>query len=84
MRRTTLTLDDDVNKELERLRRERNEKFRTIVNEALRAGLLALRNKPPTPGPPYRTEPVSLGSPRLPNLDNIAEVLALAEGDDRL
>jgi hypothetical protein len=81
--RTTLTLDDDVSMELERLRRERNEKLRTIVNEALRAGLLALRQRRPTGGQRYRTEPISLGPPRLPNLDNIAEVLAIAEGDDR-
>ena len=56
--------------------------MRTIVNEALRAGLLVLKEEPAAPGERYRTEPASLGQPRLPNLDNIAEVLAVAEGDD--
>jgi hypothetical protein len=81
--RTTLTLDEDVRSELEEVCRSRNQKLRTVVNEALRAGLLVLRNEPPRPLEPYRTEPVSLGRPRLPDLDNIAEVLAVAEGDDR-
>jgi hypothetical protein len=29
-----------------------------------------------------RTEPASLGAPRLKDLDNISEVLAFAEGED--
>lgn len=79
--RTTLTLDDDVSAELERLRRERDQRLRTIVNEALRAGLLVLRQGPAAPTAQFRTEPASLGRPRLPNLDDIAEVLAAADGD---
>jgi hypothetical protein len=81
--RTTLTLDEDVRIDLERACRERNQKLRTVVNEALRAGLLALRSEPRRTLEPYRTQPVSLGRPRLPDLDNIAEILAVAEGDDR-
>jgi hypothetical protein len=80
--RTTLTLDDDVHRELETACRRDKRTFRAVVNEALRAGLLALEQKPGRPVEAYRTEPVSLGRPRLPDLDNIAEVLALAEGDD--
>lgn len=81
--RTTLTLDDDVRIDLDKACRERKQKFRTVVNEALRAGLLALRSESRRTLEPYRTQPVSLGRPRLPDLDNIAEVLAVAEGDDR-
>jgi hypothetical protein len=81
--RTTLTLDDDVWIELERVARARNQKLRPVINEALRAGLLALREEPRRRIEPYRTKPVSLGRPRLTDLDNIAEVLAVAEGDDR-
>ncbi len=82
--RTTLTLDDDTYNELKELCRERNEKFRSVLNEALRAGLLALSQEPgPRSEKPYRTKPVSLGEPRLPNIDNISEVLSVAEGDLR-
>lgn len=81
MMRTTLTLDEDVGKELERVCREKNEKFRTVVNEALRAGLLTLDRKPDSKRTRYRTLPVSLGKARLPDLDNIAEVLGVVEGD---
>ena len=33
--RTTLTLDDDVAKEIEKLRRQRGTKWKVLVNEAL-------------------------------------------------
>jgi len=37
--RTTLTLDDDVTVQLERLRRARDASLKDLVNEALRRGL---------------------------------------------
>lgn len=77
--RTTLTLDDDVAILLKRLSQERQVSFRTLVNEALREGLRQL--KAPAPTPAFRTEPVSLGRCLVGKLDDIAEVLALAEGD---
>jgi hypothetical protein len=77
--RTTLTLDDDVAILLKRLSEERQVSFRTLVNEALREGLRQL--EAPVPSPAFRTEPVSLGRCLVGNLDDIAEVLALAEGD---
>jgi hypothetical protein len=80
--RTTLTLDEDVARELERLQEERREPFRRVVNTVLRAGFVALARRPERPRRAYRTEPVSLGKPRLKNLDNISEVLAFAEGED--
>lgn len=73
--RTTLTLDDDVAALLQRLSRERRRAFKHIVNDALRAGLAILAAQPPARRRRYRLKPVSLGRPRLPNLDNIAEVL---------
>jgi len=78
--RTTLTLDEDVAVELERLRRTQGKRFKAIVNEALRRGLRG--EKPARPGKAYRTRAVSLGKPRLPNVDDVAEALAFAEGDD--
>jgi len=77
--RTTLTLDDDVAILLKRLSDERQVSFRTLVNAALREGLRQL--EAPAPRPVFRTEPASLGRCLVGNLDDIAEVLALAEGD---
>ena len=58
---------------------ERQVAFRTLVNEALREGLRQL--EAPVSTPAFRTEPVSLGRCLVGNLDDIAEVLALVEGD---
>ena len=77
--RTTLTLDDDVAILLKRLSQERQVSFRTLVNEALREGLRQL--EVPAPPPAFHTEPVSLGRCLVGGLDDIAEVLALVEGD---
>jgi hypothetical protein len=79
--RTTLTLDDDVAVLLRRLVERRREPAKKIVNEAMRAGLAALAETPRSSRRRYRVRPVSLGRPRLPNVDNVAEVLAVAEGE---
>ncbi len=79
--RTTITLDDDVAKLLERIRKVRDATFKQIVNEALRAGLAHLE-QPRRPRKRYRTKPVSLGRCLIGNLDDVAEALAVAEGDD--
>jgi BrnA antitoxin of type II toxin-antitoxin system len=79
--RTTLTLDPDVAEELKRLRRSQGRKWKTLVNEVLRLGLRARDDgEPPRGGKPFKTRSVSLGGARIP-LDNVAEVLALAEGE---
>lgn len=78
--RTTLTIDDDVAVELERLRRSRDESMKDVVNEALRRGIREMAS-PPKPRKPFRTTAVSL-KPRIANVDNIGEILAIAEGDD--
>ena len=78
--RTTLTLDDDVAIRLERLKNQRGQTLKELVNTVLRAGLDQLETPIPSSHPPYRLEAVALG-PRLPNLDNIAEILVVAEGD---
>ena len=79
--RTTLTIDADVAAELERLRRARNKKFKDLVNEALRRGLREL-TAPPKKKKPFQTRSMNLGRCLIDNLDNIAEVLAIAEGED--
>jgi hypothetical protein len=79
--RTTLTIDDDVAVALERLRRERDTSLKEVVNETLRRGLRDLAT-PAKQRKPYRTPSVDLGTPRISNIDNIAEVLAIIEGED--
>jgi hypothetical protein len=78
--RTTLTLDPDVAVQLDRIRRRRGVPMKRVVNETLRAGLRQLDE--PAPSAPYRMRPVSLGGFRLGSIDDIAEALAIAEGDD--
>jgi len=78
--RTTLTIDDDVAATLERLRRNRDASLKDLINEALRRGLHDME-APPTQRKPYQTRSVDLGTPRIPNIDNIAEVLAIIEGE---
>lgn len=78
--RTTLTLDDDVAAMLERLRKTRGGSFKRLVNEALRIGLRQVA-APARRRPPARTRAVDLGRCMPGNVDNVAEVLAVAEGD---
>ena len=76
--RTTLSLDADVAARIRQLRRK-GATLREIVNAALRKGLDELER--PEKKKPFRTRAVSLG-PLSSNVDDVAEVLALAEGDD--
>jgi len=80
MMRTTLTLDDDVAAALERLRRSRDVSLKHLINEALRRGLSDM-GKRTKPREPVSTRVVALGRVRLPSIDNIAEALAIAEGE---
>ena len=76
--RTTLTLDPDVARLLEVLRKRRGLSLKQVVNEALRQGLplLEQQRRPRV----FRTKAVSLG-PRTTDVDDVAEVLAVAEGE---
>jgi hypothetical protein len=78
--RTTLTLDDDVAAELERLRKTRDASLKEVVNDVLRLGLREIDTRA-RPHEPFRTRSVDLGAPRVANIDNIAEVLAVFEGE---
>ena len=78
--RTTLTLDPDVSVELEALRRERGLSLKDAVNDALRRGLRAMAEGERR-GPPFVTRNADMGVPRLP-LDDVAEALAAAEGEN--
>ncbi len=78
--RTTLTLDDDVAARLESLMRTRRTGLKQAVNEVLRAGLEQIERRASSTRKPFRQKTFSL-EPRLPDLDNVAEVLARAEGE---
>jgi hypothetical protein len=78
--RTTLTLDKDVAVQLERLQRDRKTSFKQIVNEAIRHGLREM-TRAPQRRQPFRTRTVSLGRCLMGSLDDVAEALAVAEGD---
>jgi hypothetical protein len=77
---TTLTIDDDVAAQLERLRRERNASLEDIINDALHRGLRDMA-APAKPRKPFRTKSVDAGKMLVPDIDNVAEVLALVEGN---
>ena len=79
--RTTLTIDDDVATLLERIRKNRKQSFKALVNEALRQGLKDMTT-PPKRRKPYKTCAVSLGRCLAGSLDDISEVLAVAEAED--
>jgi hypothetical protein len=78
--RTTLTLDDDVAAMLRRAQQLRKAGLKQLVNEGLREGLARMM-APETRRKPYRVKPMDLGRCRLAALDNIAEALALSEGE---
>lgn len=78
--RTTLTIDDDVAVQIERLRREREQSLKDIVNDALRHGLREMQARPKR-RKPFRTTAHDMG-PFLVNIDNVAEAIAYAEGED--
>ena len=79
--RTTLSLDKDVAAAIERLRKARKATLKEVVNEALRRGLGQMASPPAAPRRPFRTRGVSLGRCLVGNVDNVSEVLAVAEGE---
>ena len=77
--RTTITLDNDVAARLEQVARRRKAPFKTIVNDALRAGL-ALLDQPPSAAP-FRTTGFDLGPSLAGSLDDVEGVLSRVEGE---
>ena len=77
--RTTLTIDEDVAVQLERLRRARDANLKELVNEALRRGLREMSGAPQKRRT-VRTRAVPMGKPLI-NIDNGADALAHLEGE---
>ena len=79
--RTTLTLEDDVAARLRAEARRTGRPFETLVNEALRAGLLQKRLS--RPKQQFTIESHNFGGLRPGvSLDNIGELLERIEGPD--
>jgi predicted transcriptional regulator len=71
--RTTLTIADDVLRELKRLARSSDRPMTEIANEVLRAGLVAMR-EPARKARPFKESPVDMGEPQV----DLTKALALA------
>jgi hypothetical protein len=65
---------------LKRLGKNRGMKFKALVNQVLREGIKGM-TAPLKRHSVFRTRSVDLGSCRAANVDNIAEVLAVAKGE---
>jgi hypothetical protein len=77
--RTTLTIDEDVAVELQRLRRTRNATLKDLVNSALRLGLRQMNDRPKQKT--FRTRTFDAGGVLVGSIDNTAELLAEIEGE---
>lgn len=74
--RTTLTLDDDVAKLLEKEVRRTGDSFKQVVNETLRLGLAAAKQPPRKP---FVVKPWNLS---LPPFEKVEELLEYLEGPE--
>lgn len=75
--RTTINLDSDVARAVDKLRRERSLGLSEAVNELVRSGLASQPARSP-----FVQRVDDLGAPRM-DLTNVAEVLETLEGSTR-
>lgn len=80
--RTTVTIDDDLAVLLENRRRETGMSFKSVLNGALREGLVSEIPSQQGARDAFHTEPLDLGTPLLDNLDSSGEVLAYLDAAD--
>jgi hypothetical protein len=73
--RTTLTIDEDVARLLEREQRRSGKSFKQVINDFLRLGLTV---KQPLKKP-FKVTPINLG---LPHYDKVEDLLDSLEGPD--
>jgi hypothetical protein len=76
--RTTLTLDDDVARLLEREVRRSGSSFKAVVNEFLRLGLMV--SKQPRVSKQFVVTPRRMGLPPGENYDDVEHLLEMLEG----
>jgi hypothetical protein len=73
--RTTLTLDEDVAKLLEKEVRKTGHSFKQVVNDTLRKGFTAAKQPQRKP---FKVKPIDLGLPR--DFDKVEDLLEYLEG----
>jgi hypothetical protein len=78
--RTTLTIDPDIAAVLKRLRKTRDARLKDLINDALRRGLREMSDPPKKRGS-FRTQSIDLGRSKIGSIANVAEALAIAEGE---
>jgi len=78
--RTTLTLDADVAATLKRVQTQRGLTLKGAVNEALRRGL-SVMEEPEATRASYQTPSTAVGKCLIGSLDDVAEALAMGEGE---
>lgn len=77
--RTTITLDEDVEKKLDaEVRRRKGTSFKDVINETLRIGLLAKREL--KAAGPFKIEARPMGVMPGINYDNIGDLIEHLEG----
>jgi hypothetical protein len=81
--RVNLIIDDDVAAALAELRSQQKAPLDEVLNDLLRRGLKEMKAEACLPRKRFETKPVNLGTPRITNLDNVAEVLSMIEGEWR-
>lgn len=77
--RTTITIDDDVLERARAISAKLRVPFKTVINEALRAGLDHVQQ--PAKRRHYKTKPRAMGLKSGRDIDNIQELLAQIEGE---
>lgn len=78
--RTTITIDNDVLERARAISAKLRTPFKSVINEALRAGLDQVEL--PAKRRQYKTHPHAMGLKAGRNIDNIQELLAQIEGED--
>ncbi len=76
--RTTVTIDDTVEKRLRRYAGRNSLRFKQALNEILRKGLNQVEGQPKTKN--YRTKAKKVGLKAGLSYDNVAELLEQVEG----
>ncbi len=77
--RTTITLDEDVEKKLDaEVRRQKGATFKDIINETLRVGLLTKREL--KAAEPFKVKARPMGVMPGLNYDNIGDLVEHLEG----
>jgi hypothetical protein len=81
--RTTLTLNDNLASSLKKKAAEKHMPFKTIVNQALQLGLMAME-KPERNRKQYRTEAHSLKPKAGYDLDRIGQIMDELEDEEQM